>query len=523
MAYSETICYDLRATYRAFLNYRDHTSVQVSRLRRLRVVVQVVACFAAQPQRILVYCPAVQKARAHLNSVIDAINKGMVARVEGKMYLLHSRRLAIKQIIPRQSWFAGIACCCTVVALCNWIVVARTLDPGIFGIYIFVQWIAGVAIPFVGVGTSMLTSSRIARIQGRETPRVIAGIFYFLWYRQCRCILIYCLVYLLLTYPLFAIFGICSPMLSLLAGLTILPLLLSSIAGATLRSLRRIDLLITLQLLGALLNLLLALIATQLHGYQVGIFLLTRALASTLTLIMGIICITRLLPMHIAIHPGNSVKERLLHGLHCSFRPFLLDTIVWQHSEILLLSLWHRPTTIGFYAISAMCSCGMLKFAPSLYSSWITPLLRHYFPQRHYLNAYDAFLKHSCYLTFIAAPASIAIMLFSSTIITASLGSSYLPLIGPLRILLISAVFGSIATVSLSYLTDKESTRALLRLNTGAACTNIILAVPLVALWDMNGAAFASCCAQMISAVGSIVLCRNLLKRNAHQQQKENH
>ncbi len=436
------------------------------------------------------------------------------------MYLRHSRSLSIKKIIPREGWFAGIACCSTVIALCNWIVIARTLDPGIFGMYIFVQWIAGVAVPFVGVGASTLASSRVACIQGREAPRMIAGIFYFLWYRQCRCILLYCLTYLLLAYPLFVIFGICTPLLSLLAGLTILPLLLSSIAGAALRSLKRVDLLATLQLLGTLLNLLLALIATQLHGYQVGIFLLTHALASTLTLIMGIICITRLLPMRAAIPPGSLIKKRLLDGLHCSFRPFLLDTIVWQHSEILLLSLWHRPTMIGFYAISAMFSCGVLKFAPSLYSGWIIPLLQHYFPQQHYLNPYDAFLKNSCYLTFIAAPTSITIMLFSSTIITMSLGSSYLPLIGPLRILLISAAFGSIATMSLGQLTDKNSARALLWLNTGAACANIVLAVPLVALWDMSGAALASCCAQMISAVGSIILCRNLLKKNA--QQKEN-
>jgi O-antigen/teichoic acid export membrane protein len=437
------------------------------------------------------------------------------------MYLLHSRGLLTKQLIPRQIWFIGTTCCSTVVMLCSWMVIARTLDPGIFGIYMFVQWIAGVAIPFVGVGASTLASNRVSLIQGRETPDMIAGIFYFLWYRQCHCILFYCLAYLLLAYPLFGIFGICTPLLLLLAGLTILPLLLSSVAGATLRSLRRIDLLIALQLLSALLNLLLALIATQLNGYQVGIFLLARALAGTLALIIGIICITHLLPMHSAIQPGRLVKERILDGLHCSFRPFLLDTIVWQHSEILLLSLWHRPAEVGFYALSAMFSRGVLKFAPSLYSGWIIPLVQHYLPEQRYPNAYDAFLKNSCYLTFIAAPISIALMLCSPIIVTACLGSSYLPLVEPLRILLISAVFGSIATASLAHLTGQQNEHARLQLNTGAAVVNIVLALPLVALWGMSGAALASCCAQIMSAVGSILLCYSVLKRHESSPRRE--
>ena len=73
----------------------------------------------------------------------------------------------------------------------------------------------------------------------------------------------------------------------LLAGLSTLPLLLSNIAGTTLRGLRRADLLIMLQLFTVLLSLLLIVVAMRINGKPIEAFQLAFALASTLTLILA--------------------------------------------------------------------------------------------------------------------------------------------------------------------------------------------------------------------------------------------
>ncbi len=81
------------------------------------------------------------------------------------------------------------------------IVIARALGPQIFGSYLFAQWLATVTVPVIGTGMSTLVSRQLAEIQSHESPRLIAGVFYFLWYRQHRSILLYCLTYVLLVPP----------------------------------------------------------------------------------------------------------------------------------------------------------------------------------------------------------------------------------------------------------------------------------------------------------------------------------
>jgi Na+-driven multidrug efflux pump len=90
-------------------------------------------------------------------------------------------------------------------------------------------------------------------------------------------------------------------------------------------------------------------------------------------------------------------------------------------------------------------------------------------------------------------------------------GQAYLPVVTPLRILLISAGFGSVSTVSLTHLANGQRKRAQVWLGTSAALLNIMLAFPFIALWGVTGAALASAIAQIVSATGSILICRKLI------------
>lgn len=93
------------------------------------------------------------------------------------------------------------------------------------------------------------------------------------------------------------------------------------------------------------------------------------------------------------------------------------------------------------------------------------------------------------------------------------LGSAYLPMVTPLRVLLIAVVFGSVATVSLTYLTRNAWKREQVWLGVGTAMLHIGLAVPSIVLWGIVGAAIASTIAHVISTTGTILLCRRLLLR----------
>ena len=406
-------------------------------------------------------------------------------------------------------WRLSTAACSAALSFCSSILVTRTLGPGAFGSYILVLWLATVMMPAIGIGASTLTSRHIAELQIREVPRLTAGIFYFIWRRQFGRILLYCLIYMLLIFPCSWFFGTRTPiLLLLLAGLSVPPLLLGSVANITLRSLRRYDLIAVIHMVGILAALLLMLIATQVPGELIRLLLIALAISSTFTLIIALVCITRLLPMGHALAPGLLLKERLTRSLNNSFLLFMLDVIVWQRSELVLIAHWRGAAELSFYALASIISASMMEIPPVLLSTYILPLVLRYVPGQRYSNAADAFIKTSCYMIALAVPLCIVTWLFCPAIISSWFGDTYLPAVTPLRILLIGSTIGSISIVSLTYLANGERKGAQTRLGAIAAALNIVLSIPCILLWGITGAALASTVSRVVSAVGSIVICK---------------
>ena len=406
-------------------------------------------------------------------------------------------------------WRLSTAACSAALSFCSSILVTRTLRPGAFGSYALVLWLATVMMPAIGIGASTLTSRHIEELHIREVPRLTAGIFYFVWRRQFGRILLYCLIYMLLIFPCSWFFGTRTPiLLLLLAGLSVPPLLLGSVANITLRSLRRYDLIAVIHMVGVLAALLLMLIAIQVPGELIRLLLIALAISSTFTLIIALVCITRLLPMGHALAPGLLLKERLTRSLNNSFLLFMLDVIVWQRSELVLIAHWRSAAELSFYALASMISASMMEIPPVLLSTYILPLLLRYVPGQRYSNAADAFIKTSCYMIVLAVPLCIVTGLFCPAIISSWFGDTYLPAVTPLRILLIGSTIGSISIVSLTYLASGERKGAQTRLGAIAAALNIALSIPCILLWGITGAALACTVSRVVSAVGAIVICK---------------
>ncbi len=458
----------------------------------------------------------------------------------------------------------------TLLGIGSSILIARTLGPDAFGSYTFVLWLATVTVPVIGVGLSSVTGRYIAEMQHRlacscvgmgeqEEPRiargqeervacgqeervargqeerVVAGLFRFVWHRQSRGMLLYCLIFLLLAWPLSRWYSASSPLLIvLLAGLTALPLLLSGVVGMMLRGLRRFDLLATIHLFSAVSGLFLITLAVQIVGgfcspcpqttggtsgvsgqsERIGVFLLASALAGTFSLAVGVIAVMRLLPMRDAAQPHVLVMDRLTRGVSNSLPLFLLDAIVWQRSEVLLLGHWQNSAQLGFYSLSAIISTHIMEFSPLALSTCILPLVLRFLPRWRYINATDAFLKTSLFIALLASPLCLLTIVFCPTIVAFCFGTAYLPIVLPLRLLTVSATIGSIATVSLTHLANSDRRRLQIRLGIVAAAINIVLAVPLILLWGITGAALASMIAQLISAIGSMLICWKLIFRS---------
>jgi O-antigen/teichoic acid export membrane protein len=458
------------------------------------------------------------------------------------MLLEHSKSLTYERkhavIRPGISRLC-IAGCAALLGYCSMLLIVRSSGPETYGSYFLVLWLASVATPAVGIGISTLTSRHIIEIQSRESPRSAAGVFYFVWQRQYRKILLYCLAYLLLVIPFSWFFGGNAPgLLLLLAGLSIPPLLLSGVASIALRSLHRYNLLTAIRFAGALIFLLLVILAMHIAGQGTGIvvtvhratagpaligvqhrrglslaaaFLLATTAAGLFMLTIALLCIVRLLPLREALSPGTFLKNRLTRGLSNSLLLFILDGIIWQPGELILLGHWRSAADLGFYALSSGISTGVMNIVPTLLSTCILPLLLRYVPGQHYINAADAWIKTTRYTTLLTLPICATAIIFCPTMIVFCFGTAFLPAVTPLRILLIPAAVGSVATISMTYLASSDRKHTLIRYNTAAAILNVGLAFPCIALWGVTGAALASAVAQIISATGIILLCRRYI------------
>lgn len=413
----------------------------------------------------------------------------------------------------------------TLITCCTQVLIIRTLGPDDFGIFAFVQWLGALVIPLIGIGASAPANQHIAGTQSHEAPRLVAGIFYFLWCRQCRHIGFYILACLILVTPVAWFFHIPSRSLLLLGSLSGLPLLFSNIAGVTLRGQQRSDLLLMLQIFGAFVSFLLVVVALHIDGERIGIFLLARAIADTLTLVMAMICVLRLLPVSQAHAPSPLFRERLVRKIRNSPLFFLIDAIVWQRSELLLLALWYRPAYLGFYALGALLSSWLMSLIPLLFSTFLAPLCTQLLlvSRAHWLcsSPQQQFIRTSCAMAVLAFLLCGLIILLCPFLIQLCLGPEFLEAIVPFRILLVSAAFGSVASVSTTYLATYQQHPLRLRLGLCAAILNILLAVLLTPYWGLSGAAIASASAQILSAVGSILLCHISLKKQVALVPKE--
>ena len=429
------------------------------------------------------------------------------------MFISHqAKRLVIRPGL----WRLGMAGCSLWIRLCTYMVIAHTLGVQNFGILLLVQWTATLLLPVIGIGMTPLTASRIVDLQSGESRYTLAGIFHLRWRQQCWRTLLYCVLYA----PLACVVSLLThgkvPLaLFLVAGIAAIPLLLSSVVTTTLQALRHHTLLTALRLFSTLLNVCLVYIVIRGHGSIIGLLLLVPAFTSILTLIVALVYLARLLPLHEVAEPGPLLRERIEQSQRPALLSFVVDTVVWRELLFLLLlfATQHALVTFGFYVLSVLLCTHLIEGIPALFVSCWLPIISRLFSPRQSMSPYNAFVKTSCSLALFAGTLCMLISICCPLIISFCFGQAYLPMVTPLRILLLGTAFSSIATVSLTYLMHNKHQQEQTWLSIGVAVLHVGLALPCILLWGIVGAALASTVAHITATLGTTWLCHRLLSQ----------
>jgi O-antigen/teichoic acid export membrane protein len=182
----------------------------------------------------------------------------------------------------------------------------------------------------------------------------------------------------------------------------------------------------------------------------------------------------------------------------------LLDTIIWQRSEVLFLKWYSTLPQIAFYAL-AYSIAAKLADVSGTFSSTLLPLYSESYG-RHGLREVGAVLTKALkYLQMVMVFPCLLAAAICKPLVALLYGPDYGPVVLPLQLLLISLAITSIGVVCSPLLVGTEKQSFIAKYGTLVAVLNITLDFILIPQHGALGAAVANCTAQIVGVVGGTI------------------
>jgi O-antigen/teichoic acid export membrane protein len=387
--------------------------------------------------------------------------------------------------------------------ICVSAIMARTLGPQNMGVYSYAMWIVGtlgilanIGLPaaltkyvseFMGSGDTA-TAVRIGKRLLRTQLIVgvgVAGLTACLWFFKTpyRSIIVLAAVMILLQ--------------ALQQGL------LAALAGV-----QRFDRIAWISLYAALTQVASVGIAALLHSGVMGMLWATLA-GLALGTWLSYCAVNRLL-LNLPAAPSLSAPET--RDIFVRIRKFsitisyilLLDTIVWQRSEVLFLKWYSTLPQIAFYTL-AFSIATKLSEVSGTFSSTLLPLYSESFGRNGLRDIGKVYVKALKYLQMVMVFPCLLAAAICKPLVELLYGSSYGPVVLPLQLLLVSLAITSIGVVGSPLLVGTEKQSFIAKYGTFVAALNIAMDLVLIPRHGALGAAIANCTAQIVGVLGGTI------------------
>jgi O-antigen/teichoic acid export membrane protein len=387
--------------------------------------------------------------------------------------------------------------------ICVSAIMARTLGPQNMGVYSYAMWIVGtlgilanIGLPaaltkyvseFMGSGdtsTAVRIGKRLLRIQ-LIVGLAVAGLTACLWFFHTpyRSIIILAAVMILLQ--------------ALQQGF------LAALAGV-----QRFDRIAWISLYAAIAQVASVGIAALLHAGVIGMLWATLA-GLTLGTWLAYLAVNRLL-LTLPVTPSLSAPAT--RDVFLRIRKFsitisyilLLDTIVWQRSEVLFLKWYSTLPQIAFYTL-AFSIATKLSEVSGTFSSTLLPLYSESFGRSGLKDLGQVYVKALKYLQMVMVFPCLLAAAICKPLVELLYGSSYNPVVLPLQLLLVSLAVTSIGVVGSPLLVGTEKQSFIAKYGTFVAVLNIAMDLVLIPRHGALGAAIANCTAQIVGVLGGTI------------------
>jgi O-antigen/teichoic acid export membrane protein len=376
-------------------------------------------------------------------------------------------------------------------------IIARRLGPSNMGIYGYAMWLVGTLGIMANVGLPAAITKYVSEFIGSGDAARAAQVGKRLMLTQLAVAggvsgLTACFV--LLKSPYRSII--------LLAAVMILAQALQQSLTAALVGVQRFDQIAVIGVYVGLAQIASVGVAALLHsgvmgmlwatlvGLWVGVWLFYRAVER---------CLLRL-PADSQIYSPSIEQPDLLRRItRFSFTisyVLLLDSIVWQRSEVLFLKWYSTLAQIAFYTLAYSIASKLGEIA-TIITSTLLPLFSESYGRDNFGEIGQIFVNALKYLQMVMVPLCLLAAAMAGPLVRLVYGSSYLPSVLVLQVLLICQAFTSIGSVGSSLLLGTERQGFIAKWGTLIAILNVVLDLILIPRYGAVGAAVANCTAQI--------------------------
>ena len=403
----------------------------------------------------------------------------------------------MKKVITENFIYNGVNAVLTfAIGIVLSVIIARFLGPAGYGAYNLIFWVLGIVSIISLMGFSNTVEKYVSEYDGRKDQDTIAGIVSFvlkieiLWGMLAAVIFVILAnkLSLWLKHPDFKY-------LFWIAALIIVPSGVSSILASVTRGLQIFKNVMIVNIITLPLSLGLVLFMLSRGAGVAGILWVQLGIT-----LLNIMIFYFLLKNVLSIGSGMSlawpIRKKILNFNLTLLGIMILDSIIWQRSEVFFLTLFRSPAEVGYYGLAFGVAAMSVRFIPASFGSVIGPMLSNRYGAQDKAGLDHVFTKSTKYLMLMTVPFCIGIAVMARPLIELVYGKSYLPSAGILPVLVIFSGLGVIgyASSGVGYGTEKQN--IILVIVFLVAVLNLTLDVLLIPRYGIYGAAIANSAAQ---------------------------
>jgi len=378
------------------------------------------------------------------------------------------------------------------------VILARLLGPVGYGAYNLIFWVLGVVSIISLMGFSHTVEKYVSEYDGRKDQDTIKKIISFVLKIEILWGILVTILFIVLAnklslwlkHPEFKY-------LFWIAALIIIPSGVSSILSSVTRGLQIFKNVMIVNIITLPLSLGLILFVLNRGAGLAGILWVQLGII-LLNIMIFYILLRKVFSLRGGIGLARPIRKKILNFNLAILGIMILDSIVWQRSEVFFLTMFRTPEEVGYYGLAFGVAAMSVRFIPASFGGIIGPVLSNRYGAQDRAGLNQVFTKSTKYLMLMTVPFCIAIATMARPLIEIVYGKSYLPAAGILPILVIASSLGVIAYSASGLVYGTEKQNIILAIVSVVAALNLTMDVFLIPRYGIYGAAIANSIAQAI-------------------------